>query len=166
MNMNRLSPGVVLSIFDQARGAIPLVTSHSFVEYKSKIRIGEENLLLRICDQAYSSLGFEDQFEGRRTGSIILANEEIFSFIHGIQIKNIDSRGGFENLTLNVLVDIRYRELLLAHQAFLYEEIDILIDKLVQEKPLVEIQQSLSILRIQATKIILASMDELDEING
>ncbi|MHA1201943.1 MAG: hypothetical protein ACTSQ4_05410 [Candidatus Heimdallarchaeaceae archaeon] len=62
LNYSILSPGIMLSIFDQRKGPIPLVTDHSLSvgRYLGRMQIGIENFLLKIADQAYSSLGFEE----------------------------------------------------------------------------------------------------------
>ncbi|GAH60637.1 unnamed protein product, partial [marine sediment metagenome] len=102
LNYSILSPGIMLSIFDQRKGPIPLVTDHSLSvgRYMGRIQIGIENFLLKIADQAYSSLGFEEHTDERRVGSIVLPSEKMIGFLQGIQLKNPQARGGFENLSL------------------------------------------------------------------
>ena len=88
-----LNPGVILNIFDQQKGAIPLVGEHNLDGiYKQKLVIGVDNFLLKTADQAYSSLGFEEQHDRRRIGSILLPNEGMVGFIHGIQLPNPAAR--------------------------------------------------------------------------
>ncbi|MHA1318115.1 MAG: hypothetical protein ACTSQ6_11465, partial [Candidatus Heimdallarchaeaceae archaeon] len=160
MNMTRICPGVVLSIFDQRKGAIPLVSDHSLdYSYSGRIRIGLENFMLKISDQAYSSLGFEEHHSGRRTGTITLPNEGLVGFIHGIQLENKAARGGFENLSLIVLVENEYGTMLLSYQEYLYPLIDELISMLKNKKSLEDIEEQLSNIRSQATKTVLASLE-------
>jgi hypothetical protein len=165
------SPGVILTIFDQAKGPIPLLEDHSLEEskYKPRMRIGVENFLLKISDQAYSSLGFEEHDDRRRIGSINLPNEDMIGFIHGIQLPNKMMRGGFENLALIVLADNQYGSYLLANQEFLFPEIDELIEALKQKQPLGEIKALLALIRRRSIIIMLAGKKadkKSDENNG
>ncbi|MCG3220816.1 MAG: hypothetical protein H7641_05490, partial [Candidatus Heimdallarchaeota archaeon] len=79
MNFSIMSPGTVLTIFDQRKGPTPLLEDHSLeiARYKNRMQIDVENFLLKIADQAYSSLGFEEHDPGRRTGSIVLPREKM-----------------------------------------------------------------------------------------
>ncbi|MCF2143304.1 MAG: hypothetical protein K9W42_06345 [Candidatus Heimdallarchaeota archaeon] len=158
-NTLKMSPGVLLSIFDQTKGPIPLVGNYSLEDpyYKPRMRIGVENFLLKICDQAYSSLGFEEHDERRRIGSINLPNEDMVAFIHGIQLENKLMRGGFENLSLIVLADAAFGGFLLANQEFLYPEIDELITALKEKKPLAEIEVLLDAIRRRSVIIMVAA---------
>lgn len=158
-NMEKLSPGVVLSIFDQKKGPIPLVGNHSLESslYKPRMRIGYENFLLKISDQAYSSLGFEEHDERRRIGSINLPNEDMIGFIHGVQLPNPAMRGGFENLTLIVLADKEAGGLLLANQEFMLLEIDELIVALRGRAPLSVVEEHLQKIRKRSVIIMLAA---------
>ncbi|MHA1532011.1 MAG: hypothetical protein ACTSR6_08435, partial [Candidatus Heimdallarchaeota archaeon] len=158
-NMEKISPGVVLSIFDQKKGPIPLVGNHSLETslYKPRMRIGYENFLLKISDQAYSSLGFEEHDERRRIGSINLPNEDMIAFIHGVQLPNPAMRGGFENLTLIVLADKEAGVLLLANQEFMLLEIDELIVSLQGRAPLSVVEEHLQKIRRRSVIIMLAA---------
>jgi hypothetical protein len=158
-NMVIMSPGVVLSIFDQTKGPIPLLQNDSFdnEKYSLRMRIGTENFLLKISDQAYSSLGFEEHDDRRRTGSINLPNEDMVGFIHGIQLPNKAMRGGFENLSLIVLADVEFGGFLLANQEFMFPEIDLLIDALRDKKPLSEVEVILAEIRKQSVIIMVAA---------
>ncbi len=158
-NMEKISPGVVLSIFDQKKGPIPLVGNHSLETslYKPRMRIGYENFLLKISDQAYSSLGFEEHDERRRIGSINLPNEDMIGFIHGVQLPNLAMRGGFENLTLIVLADKEIGGLLLANQEFMLLEIDELIASLQGRAPLSVVEEHLQKIRKRSVIIMLAA---------
>ncbi|NPD89585.1 MAG: Ig-like domain-containing protein, partial [Asgard group archaeon] len=159
MRLTELCQGVVLSIFDQKRGAIPLVVEHSLqYDYSNRLALEVENFVLQVGDHAFSSLGFEKTIKGRRIGSITLPNESMLGFIHGIQLENKMARGGYENLVLTVLTDLEFGTLLLAYQEFLYNEIDELISKLEKKKPLHEVREQLETIRKQTTKIILATM--------
>jgi hypothetical protein len=154
-----INPGVFLNIFDQTKGAIPLVTDHNLDGiYLRRLAIGIDNFLLKIADQAYSSLGFEDHHDKRRIGSILLPKEGMVGLIHGIQLPNVASRGGFENLTLIVLVNEEHDNAFLGNQAFLFEEIDELIILLKDRKPLESIRDQLRVIRRKATRIVLASL--------
>jgi hypothetical protein len=121
--------------------------------------IGIDNFLLRICDQAYSSLGFEEHHTRRRIGSIILPKERMVGLIHGIQLPNPVARGGFENLSLIILVNEESDKMLLGNQTYLYDEIDELIKLLKEKRPLVEINNQLAILRIKTVRIVLAAIE-------
>ncbi|MGC9779715.1 MAG: hypothetical protein HZR80_10775 [Candidatus Heimdallarchaeota archaeon] len=157
-NMETMSPGVILSIFDQKKGPIPLVGDHALDSplYNHRMRIGVENFLLKISDQAYSSLGFEEHDERRRTGSINLPNEDMVAFIHGIQLANPAMRGGFENLSLIVLADKEVGGFLLANQEFLFLEIDELKAALQDKKALPEIETLLTKIRERSLIIMIA----------
>ena len=154
-----LSPGVILTIFDQRKGPIPLVGAHSLdiPQYLGRMQIGIENFLLKIADQAYSSLGFEEHDAGRRVGSIILPTEKMIGFVHGIQLPNKMARGGYENLSLIVLADSEYGNLLLNYQEFLYEEVDTAIDALNKKKPLKQVEEILRLIRHKSVKVMLAA---------
>ena len=158
-NTEKISPGVVLSIFDQKKGPTPLIGNHSLESslYKPKMRIGYENFLLKISDQAYSSLGFEEHDERRRIGSINLPNEDMVGFIHGVQLPNPAMRGGFENLTLIVLADKEVGSLLLANQEFMLLEIDELIVSLQGRAPLSVVEEHLEKIRRRSVIIMLAA---------
>ncbi len=154
-----ITPGVFLNIFDQSKGAIPLVTDHNLDGiYLRRLAIGVDNFLLKIADQAYSSLGFEDHHDRRRIGSILLPNERMVGLIHGVQLPNIAARGGFENLTLIILVNEEHDKALLGNQAYLFDEIDDLISQLKDRKPLESIREKLRTIRNKATRIVLASL--------
>jgi hypothetical protein len=154
-----MSPGIILTIFDQRKGPIPLVGDNSLdtMRYIGRMTIGVENFLLKIADQAYSSLGFEEHDAGRRVGSIILPSEKMIGFVHGIQLSNKMARGGFENLSLIVLADSEYGNLLLNYQEHMYEEIDGLANLLKSKKPLKEIENEIKSLRVLSVKIMLAA---------
>jgi len=163
-----MSPGVILSIFDQKKGPIPLVEDHSLsiARYRNRIAIGIENFLLKISDQAYSSLGFEEHTDERRTGSIRLPREQMIGMIHGVQLENKAARGGFENLSLIILADNEYGNLLLSYQDFLYEDIDKLISKLKSRKPLVDVQETISEVRRKSVIVMLAAQQYEQAQNG
>jgi len=156
---NEVSPGVLLSIFDQMKGPIPLLGDHVLEEqrYSTRMRIGVENFLLKISDQAYSSLGFEEHDERRRIGSINLPNEKMIAFIHGVQLENKLVRGGYENLSLIVLADTEVGGLLLANQEFMFPEIDNLIVSLKTKEPLPQVQKHITEIRKRSVIIILAA---------
>ncbi|MBY8994091.1 MAG: hypothetical protein KGD59_06030, partial [Candidatus Heimdallarchaeota archaeon] len=158
-NMEKISPGVILSIFDQKKGPIPLIGNHSLESsfYKPRMRIGYENFLLKISDQAYSSLGFEEHDDRRRIGSLNLPNEDMIGFIHGVQLPNPAMRGGFENLTLIVLADKEEGGLMLANQEFMFIEIDELITSLQGRAPLGAIEEHLKTIRRRSVIIMLAA---------
>ena len=154
-----INPGVILNIFDQRKGAVPLVSSHNLAEkYSNRFVIGLDNFLLKIADQAYSSLGFEEQHDRRRIGSIILPREGMVGFIHGIQLPNPVARGGFENLALVVLVNEEHDNALLGNQVYLYDDIDELTQMLIGKKPIKEITNQLLAIRRKATRIVLAAL--------
>jgi hypothetical protein len=157
-NFHIMSPGVILTIFDQRKGPIPLVGDNSLdtMRYIGRMTIGVENFLLKIADQAYSSLGFEEHDAGRRVGSIILPSEKMVGFVHGIQLPNKMARGGFENLSLIVLADTEYGSFLLNYQDYMYEEIDYLANLLKSKKPLKEIEEEVKSLRLLSVKIMIA----------
>ncbi|MHA1630149.1 MAG: hypothetical protein ACTSXO_03600 [Candidatus Heimdallarchaeota archaeon] len=159
-NTLKMSLSVFLSIFDQIKGPIPLVGNHSLEDpyYKPRMRIGVENFLLKICNYAYSSLGFEEHDERRRIGSINLPNEDMVAFIHGIQLENKLMRGGFENLSLIVLADAAFGVFLIANQEFQYPEIDELITALKEKKPLAEIKVLLDTIRRRSVIIMVAAL--------
>ncbi|OLS29792.1 MAG: hypothetical protein HeimAB125_21360 [Candidatus Heimdallarchaeota archaeon AB_125] len=161
LNYSIMSPGVILTIFDQRKGPIPLIGDHSLDigRYIGRMRIGVENFLLKIADQAYSSLGFEEHDAGRRVGSIILPTEKMTGFVHGLQLENKMARGGFENLSLIVLADTEYGSLLLNYQEHLYEEIDEMISKLKSKKPLKEIEEFIKVIRRKSVIIMLAAKE-------
>ncbi len=160
-NLDRINPGVVLCIFEQTRGAMPLVREDSLeTEYLSRMTIGVDNFLLKISDQAYSSLGFgEAVHESRRIGTIILPKEKMAGFIHGLQLEIESARGGLENLVLVVLVDADHDEMILANKHLLYDLIDVLREMLHEEKALNEIRAQLVEIRKQTVRIILAALE-------
>ena len=119
--------------------------------------IAIENFLLKISDQAYSSLGFEQHGDERRTGSIRLSKEKMVGFIHGITLENRMARGGVENLTFVALTDVENTDLLLNYQEYLYPEIDKLIDSLKQKKHISEIRVILQQIRKASVLIMLTA---------
>ena len=160
MKLTELCPGVILTIFDQRRGAVPIIIEHSLnFDYSSRMTLEVDNFVLKIGDQAFSALGFEESIQGRRFGSLTLPNESMLGYIHGIQIKNEKARGGLENLVITVLTDLEFGTLLLANQEFMHSDIDKLKSMLEKEKPLEEIKEQISQIRTQATKIILAAQE-------
>ena len=162
-----MSPGVILTIFDQRKGPIPLVVDHSLDigRYISRMRIGVENFLLKIADQAYSSLGFEEQDAGRRVGSIILPSEKMVAFVHGVQLENKMARGGFENLSLIVLADSEFGNLLLNYQEYLYGLVDDLGSALKSKKNLKVVEDFIVDIRKQSVIIMLAAQ-EMEKSQG
>ena len=65
MKLNELCPGVILSIFDQRRGAVPIISEHSLsFDTSGRVSLEAENFILKICDQSFSSLGFEETIKG------------------------------------------------------------------------------------------------------
>ncbi len=159
LNYSILSPGIMLSIFDQRKGPIPLVTDHSLSvgRYLGRMQIGIENFLLKIADQAYSSLGFEEHTNERRVGSIVLPSEKMIGFLQGIQLKNPQSRGGFENLSLIVLADREYGNLLLNYQEYLYPKIDELEVALKGKDTLKKVEELMKEIRKISVIIVLAA---------
>lgn len=169
LNYSIVSPGVVLSIFDQRKGPIPLISDHSLEigRYIGRMQVGIENFMLKISDQAYSSLGFEDHDAGRRVGSIILPSEKMVGFLHGIQLGSKSARGGFENLSLIVLADSEYGKLLLNYQEHLFDDVDELITKLKSKNPLKEVEEIIKNIRKTSVVIILAAQKiDHSESNG
>ncbi len=168
LNYSIMSPGVILTIFDQRKGPIPLVSDHSLDigRYINRMRIGVENFLLKIADQAYSSLGFEEHDAGRRVGSIILPTEKMVAFVHGVQLENKMARGGFENLSLIVLADSEYGNLLLNYQEYLYGNVDDLIDDLKSKKNLKVVEDIIVDIRKQSVIIMLAAQEMEKLQNG
>jgi hypothetical protein len=158
-NYSIMSPGVVLSIFDQRKGPVPLVMDHSLKvdKYSVRLRMGTENFLLKISDQAYSSLGFEEHDVGRRVGSIVLPSEKMVGWVHGIQLPNKAARGGFENLSLIVLADTEFGSYLLNYQEYLYGEADVLSVALKSKKELTEVDEILTKIRKKSVKIMIAA---------
>jgi hypothetical protein len=154
-----ISPGVVISIFDQRKGPVPLVMDHSLKleKYSLRLRMGTENFLLKISDQAYSSLGFEEHDVGRRVGSIVLPSEKMIGWVQGIQLPNPSARGGFENLSLIVLADSEYGNYLLNYQEYLYDEVDKLNVALKSKKELTKIDEILEAIRKKSVRIVLAA---------
>ena len=120
------------------------------------MRQGVDNFILKIADQAYSSLGFEEHDAGRRVGSIVLPTEKMIGFVHGIQLPNKMARGGFENLSLIVLADSETGKLLQTYQDYLYDDIDELIKLLKEKKPVKEINEQLEYIRKVSVIIVLA----------
>ena len=159
LNYSILSPGIILSIFDQRKGPIPLVLDHSLSigQYLGRMQIGIENFLLKIADQAYSSLGFEEHTDERRVGSIVLPSEKMVGFLQGLQLKNPQARGGFENLSLIVLADREYGNLLLNYQEYLYPKIDELDAALKGKDSLKKVEELLKEIRKISVVIILAA---------
>ncbi len=159
LNYSIMSPGVVLSIFDQRKGPVPLVMDHSLElgQYVGRLRMGTENFILKISDQAYSSLGFEEHDTGRRVGSIVLPGEKMVGWVHGIQLPNETARGGFENLSLIVLADSEYSNLLLNYQDYLYDEADKLVEVLKAKNQLDNIKIIIEGIRKKSVIIMLAA---------
>ncbi|MHA1218207.1 MAG: hypothetical protein ACTSO5_05915 [Candidatus Heimdallarchaeaceae archaeon] len=168
LNYSIMSPGVILTIFDQRKGPIPLVADHSLDigRYIGRMRIGVENFLLKIADQAYSSLGFEEHDAGRRVGSIILPTEKMVAFVHGLQLENKMARGGFENLSLIVLADSEFGNLLLNYQEFLYELVDDLSSVLKSKKNLKVVEEAIVEIRKRSVIIMLAAQEMEKAQNG
>ena len=157
IKLPELCPGVILTIFDQRQGAIPILTDHSFgYEHSGRIALETDNFILKVSDQAFSALGFEETLQGRRLGSLTLPNESMLGFLQGIQIQNKAARGGFENLVLVVLTDLEYGTTLLTYQEYLHPLIDDLQTMLQVKKPLKEIENQMRVIRLQAVRLILA----------
>jgi hypothetical protein len=167
-NYSLLSPGVILSIFDQKKGPVPLLMNHSLKseQYARRLRTGEENFLLKISDQAYSSLGFEEHDVGRRVGSIVLPGEKMIGWVHGIQLPNKAARGGFENLILIVLADSDNGKNLLNYQEFLCEEADEMISDLKSQKDIERIKELIKEIRHKSVRIMLAAQKIEKTQNG
>ncbi|MCK4609714.1 MAG: hypothetical protein KAU62_01020, partial [Candidatus Heimdallarchaeota archaeon] len=167
LNYSIMSPGVILTIFDQRKGPIPIVADHSLDigRYIGRMRIGVENFLLKIADQAYSSLGFEEHDAGRRVGSIILPAEKMVAFVHGVQLENKMARGGFENLSLIVLADSEFGNLLLNYQEYLYGYVDDLSSALKSKKNLKVVEDIIVDIRKQSVIIMLAAQ-EMEKSQG
>lgn len=167
-NIVQLIPGVILSIFDQRKGPTPLLGDYSFEsdQFARRMAIGVDNFLLKICDQAYSSLGFEEFDEKRRTGSIRLPNEDMIGYIHGLQLRNKAARGGYENLSLIVVTEEQHGTLLIGKEKYLHQDIDELSKMLQEKKSLAEINSKISVIRQKATQLILAAQIEEMEIRN
>ena len=161
MRLNELCPGVILSIFDQKKGPIPLISEHSFdYDYGGRIAVGTDNFLLKICDQTYSTLGFEDVHQGRKTSALNLPNEGLVGFVHAIQLENAKARGGFENLSVIIITQSDYGNYLLTFSEYFYNEIDGIISHLKSKKPLTDIKEQLLNIRQRAVQVILAAIEE------
>lgn len=161
LKINEICPGVILSIFDQRKGPVPLISDHSFdYDYGGRLSVGTENFLLKICDQAYSTLGFEDVHQGRKTSAVNLPNEGLVGFVHAIQLENKDSRGGLENLSVILLTQADYGNCLLAYSDFIYDHIDDLVSKLNSKKGLEEIRSQIEEIRLRTTQVILAGIED------
>ncbi len=159
--LNEICPGVVLSIFEQKKGPIPLISDHSFeYDYGGMFNVGTENFLLKICDQSYSALGFEDVHQGRKISAMNLPNEGLIGFVHAIQIEKETARGGYENLSIIMLTQADFGNYLLSYSEFIYNEIDELISKLKSQKSLAEIKEQIYAIRQRTAQIILAAIEE------
>ncbi len=159
MRLNEVCPGVILSIFDQNKGPIPLISDHSFdYDYGGMLAVGTKNFLLKICDQSYSTLGFEDVHQGRKISAINLPNEGLVGFVHAIQIENKTARGGFENLSIIMLTQADFGNFLLSYNEFIYDEIDELISRLKSQNPLPEIKEQIFEIRQRTAQVILAAL--------
>ncbi len=158
--------GVILSIFDQKKGPIPLldVTSLEIESNRKRISLGKDNFIIKICDQAFSSLGFDDAADARRTGTIRLPSEGMTGYIHGVRLENKKARGGYENLSLIILTQEQYGSILIGHEEFLFGKIDELEKNLKSQKSLKEIQNHIQDLRILSTRIVLAGLKEEVEV--
>jgi len=160
IKLQEFCPGVILTIFDQRQGAIPILTDHSFgFDHSGRIALESDNFILKVSDQAFSALGFEETLQGRRLGSLTLPNESMLGFLQGIQIQNKEARGGLENLVLVVLTDLEYGTTLLTYQEYLHPLIDDLQAMLQEKKPLKEIESQMRVIRLQAVKVILAGYE-------
>ena len=161
MRLNEICPGVVLSIFEQKKGPIPLISEHSFdYDFGGMFSVGTENFLLKICDQSYSTLGFEDVHQGRKISAINLPNEGLVGFVHAIQIERDTARGGFENLSIIMLTQADFGNYLITYSEYIYDEIDELISRLKSQKPLVEIKEQIYVIRQRTAQVILAAIEE------
>ena len=161
MRLNEICPGVILSIFEQKKGPIPLISEHSFdYDFGGMFSVGTENFLLKICDQSYSTLGFEDVHKGRKISAINLPNEGLVGFVHAIQIEKDTARGGFENLSIIMLTPADFGNYLISYSEFIYDEIDELISRLKSQKPLVEIKEQIYAIRQRTAQVILAAIEE------
>jgi hypothetical protein len=161
MRLNEICPGVVLSIFEQRKGPIPLISDHSFdYDYGGIFTVGTENFLLKICDQSYSALGFEDVHQGRKISAINLPNEGLIGFVHAIQIEKETARGGFENLSIIMLTQADFGNYLLSFSEYIYGEIDELISRLKSENPLAEVKEQIYAIRQRTAQVILAAIAE------
>ncbi|NPD87911.1 MAG: hypothetical protein HGN29_04260 [Asgard group archaeon] len=161
MKLNEICPGVILSIFNQRTGPVPLLSDHSFsYDYAGRFALETENFLLKLCDQAYSTLGFEDIHQGRKTSALNLPNEGLVGFVHAIQLENKKARGGFENLSIIIITQADYGTLLLTYSEYIFQEIDELISSLEVKKSADEIKEQILKIRRRATHVILAAIEE------
>ncbi|MHA1200230.1 MAG: hypothetical protein ACTSQF_12965 [Candidatus Heimdallarchaeaceae archaeon] len=157
----QINPGVILVFFDQRKGPTPMIQDQDIGEhYRDRLSFGVENFVIKICDQAISSLGFEDKDEGRRRGTILLPSERMIGAIYGFLIKSETARGGYENLSLIILIDEKYDEVFATNHTYIYDSVDQLEHNLSQRRPLVEVRQSLTSIRRQVTKIVLAGLKQ------
>ncbi len=160
IKLTEFCPGAILSIFDQRQGAVPIISDHSLsFEHSGRIALETDNFILKVSDQAFSSLGFEETIQGRRLGSLTLPNESMLGFIHGIQLKDKSARGGLENLVITVLTDLEFGTTLLSYQEFLHPLIDDLQTLLEKKKSLKEIEEQIRLIRHQTVRIILAGYE-------
>ncbi len=93
--------GIILSFFDQAHGPVPIIIEPELLK-------DNYSKLVELSDRSFSGTGFSDDFDTE-----ILSNYD-FTLMRGLKInvmtfgfslENPESRGGKENLTLNILVN-------------------------------------------------------------
>ena len=87
------------------------------------------------------------------------------AFVHGVQLENKMARGGFENLSLIVLADSEFGNLLLNYQEYLYGLVDDLGSALKSKKNLKVVEDFIVDIRKQSVIIMLAAQ-EMEKSQG
>jgi hypothetical protein len=157
--------GVVISIFDQWHGPVPL-----FVE-PAILRDNFEKLV-ELSDRSFSASRFVENFDEEKPSNFefdLAPGVSASSLTFGFSLNRPDKRGGAENINLNILVDKNYESLVaqfIDQFKDIVHEIHVLMDKKTSEKE--KVTEKVIKLRKVITSIILAyesnygSVDALD----
>ncbi|WP_455140272.1 hypothetical protein, partial [Candidatus Hodarchaeum mangrovi] len=92
--------GIVVSFFDQRHGPIPIIVLPEILK-------DNFTKLVELSDRSFSSCGFADNFSVEIPSSydfVLSQGIRISSLSYGYALERPNSRGGQENITLNILV--------------------------------------------------------------
>ncbi|MHA2101261.1 MAG: hypothetical protein ACW99A_21580, partial [Candidatus Kariarchaeaceae archaeon] len=99
-NLEETSIGIIVSFFDQRQGPIPIIVIPEVLK-------DNFSKLIDISDRSFNSCGFSSNFDREITSSFeveITDTLSVQSMSFGFALNRPDSRGGKENITLNLLL--------------------------------------------------------------
>lgn len=152
-NLNLYTLGIVVSIFDQQHGPLPAIVEPIVMKDNFKT-------LIKLSDSSFRSSGFVENFEQEintifdfKLSSQLFVSSLTFAFA----LERPESRGGAENVTLNILLNRKVASLIIQFISKINTQINgihVMMDKQFMEKDL--IYNEILKLRKDLTKIVLA----------